>query len=134
MDPLTFAHIRWPEILDMDAIYLVKVTVRKAGGTSLASQSTNTSSVLFNASPNPFNPNTTLSFSFGNLQHLKTSRKTPSPELSIFSINGKIVYSIIFSIEQSTLKWNASHLPSGLYLAKLKWNGQVFQTRLVLNK
>lgn len=83
---------------------------------------------LFDAYPNPFNPNTTISFS------LPESSKA---KLEIYDVLGKLVTTAINAeLERGVYhyKWNASGLASGVYIYKLTTEQFVSSKKLVLMK
>lgn len=83
---------------------------------------------LFDAYPNPFNPNTTISFS------LPESSKA---KLEIYDALGKLVTTAIDAeLERGVYhyKWNASGLASGVYIYKLTAEQFVSSKKLVLMK
>ena len=78
--------------------------------------------------PNPFNPTTTIEFS------LPSSGFTT---LKIFNLLGEEVASLVegpVSAGRHTAQWNASTIPSGIYLYKLTANNFVETSKLVLMK
>ena len=90
-----------------------------------------TATVLRPAMPNPFNPQTTLSFSL---------KDDAMVDLAVFSLRGERVRQLV-SERKSTgdysVVWNGrdqigSALPSGVYLARLSAGGVVMTQRLVL--
>ncbi|GEM_PF-3348768 len=78
--------------------------------------------------PNPFNPTTTFSFSLPQAGHVT---------LKLYNILWEEVGVILDERRQAgahTVSWNATNLPSGVYIARL-FNGQVIQSiRTVLIK
>jgi hypothetical protein len=78
--------------------------------------------------PNPFNPSTTITFDLPIHCHVK---------LSIFNALGKeidILSSRKFSAGRHSLQWNASLMPSGVYMYKLEAGGFVQIRKLILLK
>jgi len=67
--------------------------------------------VLMGNYPNPFNPNTTISFMV---------KENETAHLSIFNIKGQKVESISFEVGVYNYLWDASSYASGIYLYKLK--------------
>lgn len=81
--------------------------------------------VLYANYPNPFNPETTISFSLHRTLHV---------ELKIYNARGQEVATLVsqtLSAGDYRLRWQAAHLPSGVYYAYLKGD-QVVQTRKLL--
>ena len=87
------------------------------------------SDIRISAYPNPFNPETNISFS------LPLSGEAV---LSIYDIQGREVARLIDGFQSAgshTIVWNAEHQPSGVYFARLFADGGQTQTRkLVLMK
>jgi len=87
--------------------------------------------------PNPFNPTTTISF------HL-TTEITESTELTIHNIKGQMVKKLTNRLShqptnQYSVTWNGTDdnnnpVSSGIYFAKLNWNGEIVQKKMVLMK
>lgn len=80
------------------------------------------------AYPNPFNPATTLSFT------LPVSARA---EISIYDATGRLIESLAgASFEAGThqISFNASHLPTGIYLARLSANDVSATVKLLLIK
>ena len=67
-----------------------------------------------NAYPNPFNPITNLNYSIP--MHTKVS-------IDVYNLNGELIESLYSGYKnpgEYTISWNASMVPSGLYLIKMK--------------
>ena len=78
--------------------------------------------------PNPFNPSTTIEFSLPTAGHTT---------LKIYNLLGEGVASLIdgfVAAGEHTVSWNASSLPSGIYLYKLTSGTFVRTMKLVLTK
>lgn len=78
--------------------------------------------MLFQNYPNPFNPATTISFSLPHSAHA---------QLTILNINGQIIGTLVNNNLHSgnhSFIWNASNLPSGIYLIQLSINHHLFKT------
>ena len=83
---------------------------------------------LHSAYPNPFNPTITLPFS------VKSPHKV---SIQIFDISGQLVESLFndeIEAGNHTIKWNASHYASGVYILTLQSGNQVETQKLVLLK
>jgi ubiquitin-large subunit ribosomal protein L40e len=69
--------------------------------------------VLLSGYPNPFNPETTLRYQLSQDSHIL---------LSIFNLSGQEVAQLVDGQAQAgvhSVQWNAAHMPSGIYLARL---------------
>jgi len=85
-------------------------------------------SILYANYPNPFNPSTTISFSLNKKSHIT---------LDIFNPIGERVARLLnedLSAGPHLVKWNASNLPSGVYIGSLKTDESVFNQKLILLK
>ena len=71
--------------------------------------------LLNNTYPNPFNPNTTITYSIPEDGNIK---------IEIYDINGKIVEYLengFVNAGEHSFEWNAYNQPSGLYLLKVNY-------------
>ena len=78
---------------------------------------------LNNAYPNPFNPETQLTF---------TLPEAGEVSLKIYDIAGREVFTLLegmMSVGAHTVKWNASNMPSGIYFARLDFLPGAFSDR-----
>ncbi len=78
--------------------------------------------------PNPFNPSTTISFEVNEASNVR---------LTIFNTIGQPVSVLAngsFSAGSYTLNWDASSMPSGVYLYRLETEHQSFTKRMLLLK
>ena len=78
--------------------------------------------------PNPFNPETKLTYSLPS---------TGEISLNVYNINGKLVDTLIKGQQSSgshEITFNASNLPSGVYFARLEWGGGIVTEKLLLLK
>ena len=78
--------------------------------------------------PNPFNPATTISFEL---------KEESEVLLSIWNIVGQRVVTLVDGMREAgehTETWNASEMPSGIYIAQLEVGGQVFIRKMTLIK
>jgi hypothetical protein len=75
------------------------------------------------ASPNPFMPATTLSF---------TARQNGT--IKIYDINGQVIDRFATKAGSGKVKWNANNYASGLYIARLTSGNKVLNTRLFLTR
>lgn len=84
--------------------------------------------ILFPAYPNPFNPTTTIEFSLP---------KTSTVTLKIYNILGEEVATLLSASLLSgshSIQWDASNLPSGLYLYRLETGDHVETKKMILMK
>jgi hypothetical protein len=91
-------------------------------------QETPSEYVLLSNYPNPFNSETRLTYSHPNAGHVK---------LSIFNITGRQVDTIVDGwVTEGTHRygWDASELPTGVYVARLAANGELRTQKLLLIK
>ena len=100
-------------------------------GEQTPSQAVPTATALRPAMPNPFNPQTTLSFSL---------MEGAMVDLAVFSLRGERVRQLVSesrSAGEHSVVWNGrdqsgAALPSGVYLARFSAGGVVMTQRLVL--
>jgi len=98
-------------------------------GTSIA-QSNNTihDFILYQNYPNPFNPRTTIEFN---------AQKTISVSLKIFNAQGQeidVLFDGVVAAGSHKMNWNASGLPSGIYMCQLRTKNRIKSQKLVLLK
>jgi hypothetical protein len=101
-------------------------------GTSTAVHATGesvpTSFALHDCFPNPFNPSTTIRY-----QVPARNRVT----LKVYDSRGREVANLVDAGQSAgsySLTWNASHLSSGVYFARLTAGGYVETRRMLLMK
>ena len=78
--------------------------------------------------PNPFNAQTTISYSVPNTNYM---------ELSIYDINGQKVHTLFNgtqNIGNYNIHWDAGEIPSGVYFVKLTANNVIKTQRITLMK
>jgi hypothetical protein len=78
--------------------------------------------------PNPFNPSTTIEFSLPEMSEVT---------LKIYNIDGEEVVTLIsdkLSVGFYSSQWDASNLPSGVYLYRLNAGGFIETKRMILCK
>ncbi|MBT6994515.1 MAG: T9SS type A sorting domain-containing protein, partial [Candidatus Cloacimonetes bacterium] len=63
--------------------------------------------------PNPFSTTTTISFNLNN-------KNTANAEIEIFNLKGQLVKSFAIANGETSVEWNASNQPSGIYFYKMK--------------
>jgi hypothetical protein len=83
---------------------------------------------LFQNSPNPFNPTTSITFSLA---------KQGSAKLSVFDLMGReirVLANGTYSAGEHTVTFDASDLSSGLYLYRLEADGKSLQNKMLLLK
>ena len=96
--------------------------------TQLKNKTITSGYVLYQNYPNPFNPTTMISYqvaSFGNVS------------LKIYDILGREVTIIVNEVKQAgnySVTFNASNLPSGVYLYRLTTGSYIFVRKLILLK
>jgi flagellar hook assembly protein FlgD len=86
------------------------------------------SMVALSASPNPFNPSTTLSYDLPSAGQV---------EVTVFNAVGQRVATLVSGYRDSgthQLTWDASGLPSGLYFARIQAVGANSVQKLLLTK
>jgi hypothetical protein len=84
--------------------------------------------VTLASSPNPFNPSTTLNY---------TVPEAGFVELKVVNVLGQEVMSLMSGYQDAGVHkvyFNASNLPSGLYVAQLSTAGQTMLHRMILTK
>ncbi len=89
---------------------------------------TPTEFALFPIYPNPFNPVTTIQFSFPKLSEVN---------VSIYDITGKLVEILIdehLTPGNHTVQWNATEFSSGVYFVKLNSGNTISTQKIVLMK
>lgn len=91
--------------------------------------------ILENNYPNPFNPETTIKFSIPDVETLRsTSLRT---ELKIYDILGRKVATLVNERKSPgnyEIKFNASGLPSGVYIYTLRVGDRVISRKMTLLK
>jgi len=85
-------------------------------------------SILYANYPNPFNPSTTISFSLNKRSHITLDIYNPIGERVVRLLNE------VLSPGSHQVKWNASNLPSGVYIGSLKTDESIFNQKLILLK
>ncbi len=87
-----------------------------------------TTAVVLTSYPNPFNPETTISFEL---------QKAGNISLTIYDINGKEITNLVNGYRpagQNSVQFNGEKLPSGIYFAKISGDGFEQTKRLHLLK
>ncbi|HPR18869.1 MAG TPA: T9SS type A sorting domain-containing protein, partial [Candidatus Cloacimonadota bacterium] len=80
---------------------------------------------LFNAYPNPFNPETTIEF---------TIKNNEKGILTIYNIKGQCIMKKEFSSGYHQYHWNASRYSSGIYLYKLQTSDYNKMKKMIMLK
>ncbi len=112
-------------------LYLDNLSVSYPDSTITAVVDENNSPANFSLSqnyPNPFNPNTKIIFNI---------EKDEIVSLKIFDILGREVATLVNSKihkGKHEIIWNASNLPSGVYIYRLKANGNYLSKKMILLK
>lgn len=78
--------------------------------------------------PNPFNPSTTISYTLSSPSNVK---------LQVYNILGNQVATLVDEFQaggQRSISWNASSVPSGVYMYRLTAGDQVLTRRMMLIK
>ncbi|OGJ93751.1 MAG: hypothetical protein A2487_09320 [Candidatus Raymondbacteria bacterium RifOxyC12_full_50_8] len=89
--------------------------------------------VFITAAPNPFNPQTVITVKM----KVKEKGEKENPGIKIFNIHGKImktVYDLHLSPNTFTFSWDASNLPSGVYIIKANIGNTVLSKKVMLMK
>jgi hypothetical protein len=83
---------------------------------------------LSNAYPNPFNPSTTVELSVPEAGRVS---------VMVYNITGQLITEIAESYVDANkyqFTWNADNVPSGMYLLRAEYSGQVVTQKLMLLK
>jgi hypothetical protein len=83
---------------------------------------------LYQNYPNPFNPTTAISFQLSAVSQVA---------LKVFDVLGREVASLVEGQKEAgfyTVQWNASGLPSGIYLYRLQTRDHVATRKMILTK
>ncbi|MCK5050216.1 MAG: PKD domain-containing protein [Candidatus Cloacimonetes bacterium] len=78
--------------------------------------------------PNPFNPNTTISFEFSNEQNQQNEQL----QIEIYNVKGQKVDELAINHQQTAVSWNAESMPSGIYLYRLSIKDSPINKMLLL--
>ena len=81
-----------------------------------------------NIYPNPFNPMTTITYNISSNQNIR---------INIYDLNGKIIKNLInrfHGVGEYTIDWNASLLPTGVYIVELKGDTEIISEKITLLK
>lgn len=99
----------WPE-----STITIDVSLRTISGVGEVGENGAGSFKLWLNYPNPFNPNTTISYRIPSRGHVN---------LNVFDIRGKEVASLVDEVKKQgnySLNWDASALPSGVYFCRIQ--------------
>jgi len=106
-----------------------RFTVKVSGSSRTEEQGEIPQSVKLNQNyPNPFNPNTTISYEL---------TEQAEVSLNIYTIVGQKVATLVDGSREAGVHqevWNATDMPSGIYIAQLEVNGKVFIRKMTLIK
>jgi hypothetical protein len=112
-----------------------KVSAVQGGGQVIREEES-----MVTVAPNPFNPVAVIQLNRGPQTRLQVSGQTKDRRqkivLSIYTTAGHKVFSLdsdLWSLS-SGISWNAAQLPSGLYIAKVMIERQIYTQRLLLQK
>lgn len=78
--------------------------------------------------PNPFNPSTTVSFQLDEQSQVR---------LSVYTVIGQKVATLVDEVLDTGIhevRWNASDMPSGIYILHLEVGGEIFTRQMTLIK
>ena len=103
-----------------------RATLQSASAMPVMTAATATEYRLLQNYPNPFNPSTTIAFDLveGGMVSLK-----------IFNLIGQEVATVVngnLSAGRHTLSFDASNLPSSIYISRLEVNGFVAESKMLL--
>jgi len=101
--------------------------------TSVVNETVVNNFVLFQNYPNPFNPTTTIKFTLPNVgdEYIRPLQT----KLIVYNMLGQKIFELInqkLSPGSYEIEFDASDLPSGIYLYKLNVNGITFTKKMVL--
>lgn len=102
--------------------------VGRGGGPKTLSAAPAADVVLHGATPNPFNPVTTIGFYLAEAGHV---------EVAIFDVSGRLVARLVDGIRaagEQSVTWNAGDLASGVYFCRLTTERSTDVKRVVLMK
>jgi hypothetical protein len=100
----------------------------KDGGEPDGGGATTTSTALGFATPNPFNPTTTISFSLPASGHVS---------IQVFDVSGRVVAELVNGVRSAgdhSITWNADGLASGIYFYRMRAGAFTQTRRMVLLK
>jgi N-acetylmuramoyl-L-alanine amidase len=109
-------------------IYIEDLMVMTPGGVAIADTDIPADFNLAQNYPNPFNPSTAISYQLPVHSHVK---------LSVYNVNGREVANLIDQAQGAghyTVNFNAGPLPSGVYIARLKTDLGILNTKMLLVK
>lgn len=110
------------------AIDGIEFIVASPTAISTEENQTNTTFQLEQNFPNPFNPETTISFYLPETRHIS---------LEVFNVNGQKIATIAsgrYSSGHHEIKFSGDELPSGIYIYRLMTGNQVFERKMLLIK
>jgi len=82
--------------------------------------------------PNPFNPETVLSYRVAG-----TGRQSLFVRLTVYDLLGREVVKLVEGMQAGgtyRVRWNAAGLPSGVYISRLEVGSQIFATKMLLSR
>jgi hypothetical protein len=109
-------------------IYIEDLTVMTPGGVAIANTDMPADFKLAQNYPNPFNPSTAISYQLPGYSNVN---------LSVYDVNGRLVANLINKSQPAgtyTVNFNAGPLPSGVYIARLKTDLGILNTKMLLVK
>lgn len=132
---LTWAqsYMFYKDYLKSDSLFLLNPIIQWNATTEVAGiNEFNKKEILtISASPNPFNPNTTIKVNLGN--------KIINASLKIFNASGKVVADLTKNLKGKkgiqNINWTATNLASGIYFVKINIDSKtILSTKLLLMK
>ncbi|OGJ88023.1 MAG: hypothetical protein A2487_04245 [Candidatus Raymondbacteria bacterium RifOxyC12_full_50_8] len=96
---------------------------------SIAEKSVTDAGTSMECSPNPFNPETRIT-----VRGIQDTRGSAEALIRMYHVDGKCVYAVraLRSQLATGLTWNASHLPSGLYVVVVRTGNRAMTKRVTL--
>lgn len=101
------------------------VAIKGVGPRRISTDPNEGSSFATSATPNPFNPTTTIHYRLPTDGHV---------ELVVFDVSGRLVARLVNEVEtagEHAIEWNAGNAPSGAYFYRLT-SGSLSQTRKII--
>ncbi|OGJ85740.1 MAG: hypothetical protein A2268_09050 [Candidatus Raymondbacteria bacterium RifOxyA12_full_50_37] len=85
------------------------------------------------ASPNPFNPAVVISV--GASRNIEGNNVSVTPlHVAIYTISGRMITDLSKQMVNGRVSWDASHMPSGLYIVQAHIRGKVLTKSIILMK
>ena len=109
-------------------IYIEDLVVMTPGGVAIAENDVPSEFKLSQNYPNPFNPTTAITYELPAFSNV---------DLSVYDVNGRRVANLISESQAAgsyKVNFNAGPLPSGVYIARLKTDMGILNTKMLLVK